>query len=92
MTAPIAQFIKDPAAVLDYEMNWSTWLAGDVIESAVFSTTTGLQKVSETFTNTTARVWIGGGTEGTRYDVTCQVTTTGGRTDRRTFRISVKAR
>lgn len=88
--------IKDPQATLDYQLNWSdangSWLGSDTIASAVFSTDPGIAAVSSSFTNTTATVWLAGGTAGTAYNVTCRITTAAGRVDDRSFRVVVQNR
>ena len=89
----IVEIEKDPAAVLDYVISWSDWLpTGDTISAAAFTVPTVLTKDSETNTTTTATVRLSGGTAGDDYDVVCQITTAGGRTDERTMRVQVRNR
>lgn len=96
---------KDPQAVLDYSVCWKDWLAGDSIASVVWTVAAGLTKASEAVNsgavtidgvshpaNTVATAWLSGGTAGALYDVACRVTTAGGRTDERTFRVKVVQR
>jgi hypothetical protein len=86
---------KAPAAVLDYQMDWSSWLAaGETISSAVVSADAGLTvNPAGKATSVTAGVvtfWLGGGTSGT-YAVTVTVTTSS-RVDSRTIQVTVAPR
>ena len=86
-------YTKDPNAVLDYVIDWSDWLgASETISSSAFTVATGLTKDSESDTDTTAIVWLSGGTAGTDYLVTCRITTNQARTDDRSVTIRVRQR
>ena len=76
---------KDPDSVLDYQLDWSSWLGTDTISTSVFTVPTGLTKDSEGNTSTTSTVWLSGGTLNQIYNVVCRITTTGGRTVDRSF-------
>ena len=88
---------KDPAAVLDYEVDWSAWLAqGETIAGTPVIAAPGMT-VNPAGKQTQVDggkviFWLGGGTVETFHDVSCQVTTSAGRTDRRTFPLRVAAR
>lgn len=96
---------KDPHAVVDYHAAWSDWLDGDTIASVVWTVSTGLTKDSQAVNsgavtidgvshpaNSVATAWLSGGTAGQSYTVACRITTAGGRTDERTFRVVVRER
>jgi len=85
-------FAKDPDAVLDYAVDWSRWLAGDEIVTSEWTVPSGLTKVSDSKTTTKATVWLSGGTAGQSYTVTNRITTTGGRTEERSFAIRIEER
>ena len=86
-------FIKDPDAVLDYSVDWSKWLVGDQIEtSAWFVNDPSLQPADDSNTTTRATIWLAGGEGGQLYTVTNRITTSGGRTDERSFVIQVQER
>lgn len=85
-----ATFEKDPDAVLDYTRDWSTYLAGDTIATSTWVVPTGLTVNSSTNDTTTATIWLAGGTAFTSYIVTNRITTAGGRTDDRSFLMTVK--
>ena len=82
-------FTKDPAAILDFVVDWTSWLAGDTLATATATIASGATITSQSNTTTAHTIWISGGTNGASYTVTCTITTAGGRTDRRTFTISV---
>lgn len=84
------QFRKDPQAILDYQIDWSSWLqGGDTISASTWTVPSGLTRTNDVFTSTTTTVWLSGGTAGQRYEVINHVTTAGGREDDRTIYISV---
>ncbi len=83
---------KDPNAVLDYMADWEQWLKGDTIVASTWLPATGITIDYESFTTTSATVWLSGGTAGTVYTLTNRVTTAGGRTDDRSITILVGER
>lgn len=90
-----ALYAKDLAAVLDWTIDWSTWLGtGETITASTWTVTpTGLPVETSTSTGTTATVWLGaGGTEGSTFLVTNRITTSAGRTDERSIQITTQQR
>ncbi len=93
----IAAKTKDPDSVLDYKLNWATWLAEttsttDTIASVSWTVGSGITKDSESNDTTSATIWLSGGTAGNDYSIACEVTTAGGRTAERTITIMVRER
>jgi hypothetical protein len=88
----MSRFTKDPEATLDYVVDWSAWLDGDTIATSTWDAGAGITVESESDNETTATVWLSGGTAGTDYAVTNTIVTDGGRTDERTIRIAVRER
>lgn len=88
------EFVKDPSAVLDYQFDWSSWLAdGETIVSATVTAPTGLTKpFSDVVTSTTVTGWIAGGVLDALYYVVCQVTTNQGRVDERSIILRIMDR
>lgn len=83
-------FLKDSAAVLDYQWDWSDWLAsGETIVSASVTTPDGITEDSEVTGSTAVTVWLSGGTVGVTYVLQCTITTSAGRTDNRKMIIRV---
>lgn len=89
---------KDPSAVLDYRQDWSAWLAAlpvegsDTIATSTWIVPTGITKNSDSHDGTSATIWLSGGTANTNYRLTNRITTAGGRTDDRTFIVTVRER
>lgn len=83
---------KDPADVKDYKVRCADWLAGDTIATATWTMPAGLTKDSQQLsdTNTSAVIWISGGTAGQDYSITLTIVTAGGRTLQVTIKIKVK--
>lgn len=89
----ITTFSKDPQAVLDYQFDWSSWLAdSETISSFTVTATTGLTVDSSSNTNSVVTAWISGGTAGEIYYVDCKIVTNAARTDSRKIIISVEDR
>lgn len=89
----IDSFTKDPAATLDYGLDWSDWLAaGETIAASEWSVPAGLTKDSDDHNTTLAAVWLSGGTAGATYRITNRVTTSAGRIDERSLFIVVEER
>lgn len=87
----IGNFFQDPAAILDYRVDWTDWLDGDVITSGTFSATPTAPVVIASQSTGTAigTVWISNGIVGTTYEINHHISTLGGRTDERTFSIAI---
>lgn len=81
---------KDPAAVLDYDIDWGAWLGGDTIATSDWVVGSGITSGAKSKTNTVVTIWLSGGTAGTTYALKNTITTAGGRTQVRRFKISVK--
>lgn len=82
-------FDKHTTAVLDYVIDWTNWLAGDVIVSSIWVVEAGLTQVSDSNTTSTATVWLSGGTDQTEYEVINTVITGYGRTESQCLTINV---
>jgi hypothetical protein len=86
---------KDPDEKLDYAVDWSAWLpAGDTLASAAWTVPTGITQATPapSIDDTTATVWLSGGTAGQSYPIACRVTTAQGRIVDRTLTILVTNR
>lgn len=86
----IASFNKDPGAMLDYHIDWSDWLDGDTIIASSWSAEDGIVVARDDFSETVAVVWLSGGEDRSRYEVTNRITTSGSRIDERTIRIKCR--
>jgi len=81
-------FLKDPDAVLDYQIDWSDWLGTDTISSSSW-TVSGVTKDSDTNTTTTATIWVSGGVVGVTGTAINRIVTTDGRTEDRTLTLTI---
>ena len=93
----IASYEKDPAAVLDYSIDWTSWLpTGDAFATATWSTSDAALVVeaspAPSLASGIATAWLSGGSAGIRYTATCQITTTAGRIDERSIEIKCRQR
>ncbi len=85
--------IKDPQAILDYNIDWNDWLVnGDTISSSSWTLSTGITLQSSSVSNGITTAFISGGTIGTIYYATNRVDTTQGRRDERTITLVVEDR
>ena len=86
-------YIKDPDAVLDYTVDWTSWLAAaETVSTSTWVVEAGITQNSASNDTTSGTIWLSGGTVGEEYRVTNRVATNQGRTDDRTILIRVKER
>ena len=93
MSGVLGIFEKQPADVLDYDFDFSDWLAdrGDTITSqTVVSSDAGLTVGSVSMVAGVVKAFVSGGTSGTKYKLTCTVVTDGGRTKQVEITLKVK--
>ena len=83
------QFTKDPSATLDYTIDWSEWLGTDEIIDTAWTVPSELTNVKNTNSETTATIWLSGGSVGITYYVECEISTDQGRIDSRELTIYV---
>jgi len=81
--------LKDPDAVMDYQIDWTDWLGADTIVTATWTIPAGVTSTGDSNTEYTTTVFISGGTIGAVYPILCRVDTTGGRTTDRTIRLLI---
>jgi hypothetical protein len=80
---------KGPSDTEDYPFNWSGKLDGDTISTSTFLLPDGLTEVSTSNTDTTATIFVSGGSACITYRITNRITTAGGRTWDKTIRVRV---
>jgi len=83
---------KDPDEVLDYKLDWSSRLAGDLILTSTWITPDTITAVSHSHTDTACTLWLSGGTLGEKLRITNRIVTEGGRTMDQTMVLSIKAK
>lgn len=83
---------KQPADVLDYDVEYGDWLPdGDALSQAEAVTdSTDLTIDSIQVIGTLVKVWISGGIDGAQYKVTVTATTNDGRVKEADFTIRVR--
>ena len=85
-------FLKDPDAVLDYEFDWSLWLAdGETITDHTV-TVAGVTLDASTASDTAVVAWVSAGTVSTTATVAVLVTTSAARVDERTINLRIGQR
>jgi len=84
-------FTKQPADVLDYGVDLTKWLVtGDTVSSSSAAVSPSGLTISVTNgTTSEPKVWASGGANGTEYQITLTVVTTGGRTKEFEFKLVV---
>lgn len=90
---------KDTEAVLDYSINWGDWMpTGDSVNTSTFTITAisgdtdALTVNSSAISTNVCTAVISGGTAGNIYTVSNTIATNNNITERRHFRVCVKAR
>jgi len=99
----MANFVKDPDALLDYKVDYNDWLGNDQIVSAtVFTDATavdataaailsGLRVASITVSASSAVVaWLSAGVSASEYTVTVRIWTSAGRRDDQCFTVEIE--
>lgn len=73
-------YTKAPDDVLDYVIDYSTWLGDDEIATSAWSAPNGITIDSDENDAQMSTVWVSGGSLGHEYRLENLITTTGGRT------------
>lgn len=86
-------FAQDPDATYDYKINWKLLmveLGGDTIDSSSWSVTGDATVSNASASDTATVIFVGDGTAGNTVTVTNHITTTGGRTYEKSFKVYFK--
>lgn len=86
------RFVKDPDAILDYQINWEDWLDGDTISASSWEVDEGLTGTNQSYSDSVTTIWLSGGTVDIRYTLTNTIETNAGRTEERSFFVDIKER
>ena len=90
MSYSMPVFTKDPDSTVDFTFNWGDWLTdGDSIADVTITHGLGITLESFTSTSTAVTVWLSGGVVNEVNQVTCSITSAGGRSDDRTMKILI---
>ena len=92
MTAVLGKFDKQPAEILDYDVDFTDWFANrtDAPSSHTATAPDGITIVSATRTGNVVKVILSGGTEGTSYKITVRLTTTAALVKEADFTVKIK--
>lgn len=92
MASVLGKFTKQPAEVLDYDVNFTDWFSNRTDAPASFTVTadSGITVVSSSILGNIVKVVLGGGTTGTKYKVTVLLTTTTALVKEADFVVAVK--
>lgn len=90
---PIYRALKLLDETLDFGFDWSRLLRGDTISVSTWIVPDGLsQPAASSTAGDRTTVWLAGGSAAGRcHEVVNSITTTGGRTHRRTLRLEIEA-
>jgi len=87
---------KHPGSVVEYEFDWALELAQfdpvDTISSFVITPDAGITVDSSLQAGASVLPTLSGGTDGSDYNVECEIGTAGGRTLKKTGRLRVRVR
>ena len=89
----LGTLIKQPADLLDYDIDFSRWLPDD---DTILTVTTAVDPAEELAVlsahvdSPMVKVWVSGGVNGATYKVTVTVATQGGRIKEVDFKIRVR--
>lgn len=83
---------KDPAEVELFVFDWTDALAGDTIATSDWTVPAGITEDATADDDTTTRITLSGGTDGLAYEVSCSITTAGGRQLKRSMIVVVDSR
>lgn len=93
--AVLGKFFKQPAEILDYDVDYTDWFSNRTDAPAASNPVTvsvepGITLVTFSRTGLVVKAVISGGTAGTKYKVTVRMTTTAGLVKEADFTITVK--
>jgi hypothetical protein len=88
----IGRFTKQPAEVLDYDVDFSDWMEGrgDTPASHTVTAEPGITVVGSSRTGNVVKVALSGGTDGSAYKITVLLTTSTSMVREADFQVSIK--
>lgn len=92
MSNVLGRFVKQPADVLDYDFDYSDWLAdrADTISAFTVTADPGITIGTTVQISGVVKVFLSGGDNGGAYKVTVTAVTVGGRTKQAEIQVKVK--
>lgn len=70
---------KDPDDILDYKVDWTDSLSDEVIVTSTWLLPAEITKVSDDYADTSATIWLSGGTALDNLTITNRIFTSAGR-------------
>lgn len=91
-TTILGRFTKQPAEILDYDVDFTEWFSNrtDSPASFVVVAETGITVVSSVRTGNVVKIILSGGTGGTKYKITVRLATISGLLKEADFTVTVK--
>jgi len=88
----IGKFVKQPAEILDYDVDYTEWFSNrtDTPVSFTYTADLGITVVGAVRTGTVIKFILGGGTVGTKYKIQVRLTTAAGLVKEADFTVAVK--
>jgi len=92
MTAVLGKFVKQPAEILDYDVDFTDWFAGrtDTPASFLVVAEDGITVIGSSRTGNVIKTILSGGTSGSKYKVTVRLTTSASLVKEADFMVAVK--
>lgn len=90
--AILGKFTKQPAEVLDYDVDFTDWFAARTDTPTAFTVTAdaGITVVGSVRTGNVVKIILSGGTTGAKYKVQVRLTTAAGLVKEAEFTVAVK--
>lgn len=85
-------FQKQPAEILDYDINLEDWLDGDEVNACTVTAPEGISYDGKNIFTDRVKLWFSGGTDKEQYKITALIVTEMGRTKEVDFKIRVRER
>lgn len=88
----LGRFVKQPGETLDYPVSYDDWFVGrsDTPMSHAVTAETGITVVGSSRSGNVVTVTLSGGTHGSKYKITVQLSTTAGIVREADFIVAVK--
>lgn len=89
-----AVFFKDPTAVLDYAMDWATWLgtAENISTYAITPDSSLITVSTHAQSSGVVTAWLTGGSAGSNHTIAIRIETDASRVDERSFMLKIRNR
>jgi hypothetical protein len=93
MASILGRFVKQPAEVLDYDVDYTDWFANRTDTASSFTAVAepGITIDSSARTGNVVKVVLSGGTANTTYKITVRLTTSTGIIKEADFTVRIKA-